>query len=55
MNIHRLTWRPRLHALNPDTILPDGSRYRLYAQVTGTPNCATRVGNEGPINPGSRL
>ena len=42
--------------LNPDTvILPDGSRYRLYAQVTGTPGSSTRVGNEGQINPGSRL
>ena len=42
--------------LSPDTvILPDGSRYRLYAQVTGTPGSPTRVGNEGEINPGSRL
>jgi hypothetical protein len=42
--------------LNPDTvILPDGSRYRLYAQVSGTPGSGTRVGNEGEINPGSRL
>ena len=42
--------------LNPDTvILPDGSRYRLYAQVTGTPGSGTRVGNEGEINPGSHL
>jgi hypothetical protein len=42
--------------LNPDTVvLPDGSRYRLYAQVTGTPGSTTRVGNEGEINPGSRL
>jgi hypothetical protein len=42
--------------LNPDTvILPDGSRYRLYAQVSATPGSNTRVGNEGAINPGSRL
>ncbi len=42
--------------LNPDTvILPDGSRFRLYAQVTGTPGSSTRVGNEGAINPGSHL
>jgi hypothetical protein len=42
--------------LNPETvILPDGSRYRLFAQVTGTPGSKTRVGNEGAINPGSRL
>jgi hypothetical protein len=42
--------------LSPDTvILPDGSRFRLYAQVTGTPGSPTRVGNEGQINPGSRL
>ena len=36
-------------------ILPDGSRFRLYAQVTGTPGSATRVGSEGAINPGSHL
>jgi hypothetical protein len=42
--------------LNPDAvILPDGSRYRLYAQVTSTPGSNTRVGSEGTINPGSRL
>ena len=42
--------------LNPDTvILPDGSRYKLYAQVTGTPGSGTRVGNEGAITPGSHL
>lgn len=42
--------------LSPDTVvLPDGSRYRLYAQVTATPGSNTRVGNEGAINPGSRL
>jgi type IV secretory pathway VirB10-like protein len=42
--------------LNPETvILPDGSHYRLYAQVTGTPGSGTRVGSEGAINPGSHL
>jgi hypothetical protein len=42
--------------LNPDTvILPDGSRYRLYAEVSGTPGSNTSVGSEGAINPGSRL
>jgi hypothetical protein len=42
--------------LSPEiVILPDGSRYRLYAQVTGTPGSTTRLGSEGAINPGSRL
>ena len=42
--------------LNPETvILADGSRYRLYAQVSGTPGSGTRVGSEGAINPGSRV
>src|ERR1017187_10157559 len=42
--------------LVPDTvILPAGARYRLYAQVTGTPGSKTRVGSEGSINSGSRL
>jgi hypothetical protein len=42
--------------LQPETvILPDGARYRMYAQVTGTPGSNTRVGSEGAIEPGSRL
>lgn len=42
--------------LRPETvILPDGSRYRLYAATTGTPGSRTRVGNEGTITPDSRL
>ncbi len=41
--------------LHPDTvILPDGSRFRLYAQLTGAPGTNTRVGDEGNIAPGSR-
>jgi len=42
--------------LRPETvILPDGSRFRLYAATTGTPGSRTRVGSEGTITPGSRL
>jgi len=42
--------------LNPETvILPNGSRYRLYAQVSGTPGSGTRVGSDGAINPGSHI
>jgi hypothetical protein len=42
--------------LAPDTvILPGGTRYRLYAQVSATPGSGTRVGSEGSINPGSRI
>jgi hypothetical protein len=42
--------------LRPDTvILPDGSRFRLYAETTGTPGSRTRVGSEGTITPDSRL
>jgi hypothetical protein len=41
--------------LRPEVvILPDGSRFRLYAQVTDTPGSRTRVGEEGTISPGSR-
>jgi hypothetical protein len=41
--------------LRPETvILPDGSRYHLDAQVTGTPGSRTRVSGEGVIKPGSR-
>jgi hypothetical protein len=41
--------------LRPETvILPDGSRFRMDAQVIGTPGSKTKVNNEGTINPGSR-
>ncbi len=41
--------------LRPDAvILPDGSRFQLHAETTGTPGSKTRIGPEGSINPGSR-
>ncbi len=36
-------------------ILPDGSRFHLYAQTTGAPGSTDRIGSEGAITPGSRL
>jgi len=42
--------------LRPDTvILPNGSRFHLYAQLTGTPGSRTRVSGEGAVTPGSRM
>jgi hypothetical protein len=42
--------------LRPDyVIMSDGSRFRLEAQVTGTPGSKTRVNHEGFIDPPSRL
>ena len=42
--------------LRPETVtLPDGKRYRLYAEVTGAPGSRTKVGDEGTIRPDSRL
>jgi hypothetical protein len=42
--------------LRPEMVtLPGGARFRLYAQLTGTPDSRTRVGGEGTITPGSRL
>jgi hypothetical protein len=41
--------------LAPDTVtMPDGTRYRMHAQVTSTPGSRTRVGEEGTIAPDSR-
>ena len=41
--------------LRPETvILPSGMRYKLYAEVTGTPGSNTKVGGEGTIRAGSR-
>jgi hypothetical protein len=42
--------------LRPDTvIMPDGKRYRLSAETTGTAGANTHVGSEGTIVPGSRM
>jgi hypothetical protein len=42
--------------LNPEiVILPDGTRYRLHAEISGTPGSRTHIGGEGAINPGSRM
>jgi len=36
-------------------ILPNGSRFQLHAEITGTPGSRTRVVREGTITPDSRL
>jgi len=42
--------------LRPDfVILPDGTKFRLRADATGTLGSHTRMGSEGAINPGSRV
>ncbi len=42
--------------LRPEEVtLPDGSRYQMYAMVSGAPGTRNRVGAEGTIAPGSRL
>jgi hypothetical protein len=41
--------------LKPEAVtLPDGARYQLHAETTGTTGSKTRMGSEGTINPGSR-
>jgi hypothetical protein len=42
--------------LRPETIImPDGKRYQLRAEITGTPGSKSKVGSEGAILPGSRM
>ncbi len=42
--------------LRPETvILPDGSRFRIFAQLSGAPGSSTRVNSEGGVAPGSQL
>lgn len=42
--------------LRPETIiLPDGTRYKLRAEITGAPGAKSKVGSEGAILPPSRL
>jgi hypothetical protein len=41
--------------LRPEVvILPDGSRFKLHAEISGAPGSKARIGSEGTINPGSR-
>ena len=53
------TGRPGGHGsmrLRPETVtLPDGSHFRLYAQLSGAPGSKDRIGNEGMVTPGSRF
>ena len=42
--------------LHPETvILPDGTRYRIYAMVSATPASHNRIGPEGEITPGLQV
>ncbi len=42
--------------LRPETVtLPDGSRFSLYAELSGAPGSRDHVGYEGLVTPGSRL
>jgi len=42
--------------LRPETvILPDGQRFRLHAEITGTPGSRTHIASENAIVPDSRL
>jgi hypothetical protein len=42
--------------LHPDyVILPNGTRFRLHADLTGTPGSRARVGEEGTVKADSRL
>jgi hypothetical protein len=36
-------------------ILPDGTRYQLHADLSGTPGAKSKVGSEGDVLPASRL
>jgi hypothetical protein len=42
--------------IRPETvILPDGTRFHVYAMVSGTPDSHNRVGQEGEITPGLQV
>lgn len=42
--------------LRPETvILRDGTRFKLYAQVTGAPDANAHIGTEGTVHAGSRM
>src|SRR5208282_2380271 len=42
--------------LRPETvILPNGSRFRIYAQLSGAPGSPARISEEGGVSAGSQL
>jgi hypothetical protein len=42
--------------LHPETlILPNGTQFKMYSQLSDTPGSNTRVGSEGMVAPGSRM
>jgi hypothetical protein len=42
--------------LRPESVtLPDGTHFRLFAQLAGAPGSTDRIGYEGLVTPGSRL
>jgi len=42
--------------LRPESVtLPDGTHFRLYAQLAGAPGTTDRIGYEGLVTPGSRM
>ncbi len=42
--------------LRPESVtLPDGTHFRLYAQLAGAPESTDHIGYEGLVTPGSRL
>lgn len=44
-----------IHLQPQIVILPDGSRYRMYAQLSGAPGTGLHVNDEGTVSPGSQL
>jgi len=50
-----LAGRGALH-LRPETvILSDGSRFHIYAELSGAPGSSVRINGEGGVSPGSQL
>ena len=42
--------------LRPETVtLPDGSRFRIYAELSGAPGSTVRINGEGGVSAGSRV
>jgi hypothetical protein len=42
--------------LRPETvIMPDGSRFRIYAELSGAPGSSVNINGEGGVTPGSQL
>jgi hypothetical protein len=50
------SFSPSTMHLRPESVvMPDGSRFHIYADLSGAPGSSVRINDEGAVSPGSQL